>query len=101
LGGKEKISKEHFVYGTAFLEVDHELKDVTELFEVLDENNDHYLDESEFEAIFFGADSWNSHYHNIMNSCLRDSTLMKTGLRPCGNVDLDMAYNTAEKRPYN
>jgi len=51
--------------------------------------------------MFTGVDSWNSHNHNIINSVLRDSNMFKYGMRPSGNVDLDLAHNTMEKTPYN
>lgn len=95
------MAKEHFLFGCAFLEVDGDLKDLVELFEVLDESADGHLTEDKFSLIFDGVDSWNSHNHNIMNSILRDSRLFKLGLRPSGNIDLSLAHNTAEKLPYN
>lgn len=72
-----------------------------ELFEVLDDDYVGYLDEKKFESIFDGIDNWNSHNHNIMHSILRDSRMLKFGLRPSGNVDLDLALNSGEKLPYN
>jgi len=63
------------------------------LFEVLDESGDGVIDEGEFEIIFQGVDSWNSHNYQIMNSVLRDSRLLKYGIKPSGNVDLDLAPN--------
>ena len=101
IAGKDKISKDHFIFCCAFLAVDHECKDVLELFEVLDDDADGHLDEGEFSMMFEGIDSWNSHNHNIMNSILRDSKMLKFGLKPSGNVDLDLAENTAAKLPYN
>ena len=51
--------------------------------------------------MFAGVDTWNSHNHNIMDSILRDSNMMKFGLHPSGNVDIDLAHNTTEKNPYS
>lgn len=70
------------------------------MFDVLDESGDGFIDEGEFELVFNGIDSWNSHNHSIMNSVLRDSKLFKYGIKPSGNVDLEYAYNTNEKMPY-
>ena len=70
------------------------------MFDILDESGDGYIDEGEFETVFNGVDSWNSHNHNIMNSVLRDSRMLKYGIKPSGNVDLDLAQNTTEKPPY-
>ena len=67
------------------------MKEVLELFDILDETSDGFLYENEFEVMFSGVDSWNSHNHNIINSVLRDSTMFKYGMRPSGNIDLDLA----------
>lgn len=66
-----------------------------ELFDELDDSGDGFIDEAEFEMVFHGVDSWNSHNHNIMNSVLRDSRLLKYGIQPSGNVDLEYAENTS------
>jgi hypothetical protein len=70
------------------------------LFDILDEDGDGSIDENEFSYMFSGVDTWNSHNHNIMNSVLRDSKMLKYALRPSGNVDIDLAHNTMEKTPY-
>ena len=71
--------------------MEKEIKDVLELFEVLDETGAGFIDEGEFELMFEGIDSWNSHNHNIMNSFLRTSRMLKHGMKPSGNVDIDLA----------
>ena len=81
--------------------MEKEIKDVLELFEVLDETGAGFIDEGEFELMFEGIDSWNSHNHNIMNSFLRTSRMLKHGMKPSGNVDIDLAQNTTEKVPYS
>lgn len=98
---KEKISKQQFAFSCAFLDIDCEFKDVLELFDVLDDSGDGFIDEAEFEMVFRGVDSWNSHNYDIMNSILRDSRLLKYGIKPSGNIDLELAQNTSEKIPYN
>ena len=57
----------------------------------MDEDGDGFVDENEFSYMFSGIDTWNSHNHNIMNSVLRDSKMLKFALRPSGNVDIDFA----------
>lgn len=42
------MSKENFVYTCSFFEIDHEIKEVVELFDILDESGDGYIDENEF-----------------------------------------------------
>lgn len=99
---KEKITKDHFVFNCAFLEIDCDVREALSLFEVLDENNDGSIDEGEFELMFEGIDNWNSHNHNIMNSVLRETrNSIKYNVRTSGNVDLDLAQNTTEKLPYS
>lgn len=45
---KEKVSKENFIYSTSFFQIDHDIKEVSELFDILDEDGDGNLDENEF-----------------------------------------------------
>ena len=100
VNANQRCTKAHFVFNCAFLEVDHDLAEVLELFEILDARNDGVLDEGEFSAIFEGMqDSWNSHHHNILNSVLRDSKKAQLMLSNEGpmNIDIGYAHNTTEK----
>ena len=88
----KKCKKEHFVFNCAYFQLDHEISEVIELFDILDQNGDGVLDSTEFDLLFQGVkDSWNSHAHDITASVLR------TGMLAGRNVDISQAYNTLDK----
>lgn len=88
----QKCKKEHFVFNCAYFQLDHEISEVIELFDILDQNGDGVLDSTEFDLLFQGVkDSWNSHAHDITASVLR------TGMLAGRNVDISQAYNTLDK----
>lgn len=43
IGCKDKISKEHFVYCSSYFDIDHDIKEVLELFDILDESADGFI----------------------------------------------------------
>lgn len=55
------------------------------------------MDEWEFENIFKGVDSWNSHNHCILRSILRHGSPSKTGYDYSNNIDITLAENTHDK----
>lgn len=61
-----RCKREHFVFSLAFLSIDHDYKEVLELFDLLDSKQKGYIDESDFEQLFEGVQgTWNSQRHDI------------------------------------
>ena len=54
------------------------------------------MDEWEFENIFKGVDTWNSHNHCILRSMLREGSPSK-GVKDYNSVDLHLAEKTHDK----
>ena len=55
------------------------------------------MDEWEFENIFKGVDTWNSHNHCILRSMLRDGSPTKGVQDYNNNIDLHLAEKTHDK----
>lgn len=63
----------------------------------MNESGDGYMDEWEFENIFKGVDTWNSHNHCILRSMLRDGSPAKGTGNYNNTVDLHLAEKTFDK----
>jgi Ca2+-binding EF-hand superfamily protein len=80
------------VFNCSFLQLDHEVSEVLEIFDLLDRNGDGSLDQKEFDGLFNGIQGgWNSHKHAITQSILRP------GMHLGKNIDIMQGYNTLDK----
>ena len=85
------------MFACQFLHLEYGLPEVLDLFNIIDNKQDGFIDESEFSGIFKGIKSnWNSHEFEIMDSVLRDrAQAMK------GSLDINVAANSTEKTIHN